>query len=503
MKKSFIIIFCFMSILSVSNAQNVYFNNIYNFYNNQITGISTLKEDTTYVVVSFSIDSLNYSRINFSRFDAEGNLMFKKNYGDGLRDYFPGHSGTLQKVSDGGFIISGAVTDSIGTKAILLKVDQNFDPVFIKEFEDTSTFHYMEFQQGVETSDKGFILGGDIVIASHTQAILLIKTDSLGNQIFRKIFTLSGFDYDRNIIQTPDKGYLLGCYSWNYYSASYSGDPWVLKLDSLGNLKWSNKYGGPNQDGPAIVALANDSNYIITYAYAYFTEPMSTSDLKIEVLKLNKTDGSTIWDKQYDTIRPVNYPNMVKVTENDNIIIVGSTGYWDGVSTYAYVTSWVLKLRPNGDSIYYRMFYKYNDEQTWDNTANDFCINNDYSIVICGDVQHDTTSQCLWLVKMDSMGCLQPGCDPTAGIEEIKPIKEAIRIFPNPATNQTTIAYSQLKEEGTIHIYNLLGQIVYEEKIDKGSSQTKLSIQNYKAGLYKVIVREKGMMIGEVSLVKE
>ncbi|MEI6823069.1 MAG: hypothetical protein WCL51_14145 [Bacteroidota bacterium] len=49
----------------------------------------------------------------------------------------------------------------------------------------------------------------------------------------------------------------------------------------------------------------------------------------------------------------------------------------------------------------------------------------------------------------------------------------------------------------------MLGQIVYEEKIAKGSSQTKLSIQHLKAGLYKVIVREKGIIKGEVSLVKE
>jgi len=49
----------------------------------------------------------------------------------------------------------------------------------------------------------------------------------------------------------------------------------------------------------------------------------------------------------------------------------------------------------------------------------------------------------------------------------------------------------------------MLGQIVYEEKIDKGSSQTILSIQHLKTGLYKVIVKEKGILKGEVSLIKE
>ena len=106
-------------------------------------------------------------------------------------------------------------------------------------------------------------------------------------------------------------------------------------------------------------------------------------------------------------------------------------------------------------------------------------------------------------MKTDSNGN-SPACDYT-GIDEIYYTinKGEVRVFPNPASNQITLAYPQLKEEGTIYIYNMLGQIVYEEKIDKGSSQTKLSIQHLKAGLYKVIIREKGMMIGEVSLVKE
>ena len=467
-----------MSILSVSFAQTGYFNNIYNYYNNHIAGISIVKEDSTYVTVSFFSDSNNYSRINFSRFDSEGNLLFKKDYGNGLRNYFPGHPGSLQKTSDGGFIISGTIGDSIGSTALLLKVNQNFDSIFMKEFVDTSIYYYMEFQQGVETMDKGFILGGDIVIASHTQAILLIKTDSLGNQIFRKIYTLSGFDYARSIIQTYDKGYLLGCYSWNYYSASYSGDPWVLKLDSLGNLKWSNKYGGPNQDGPAVVALANDSNYIVATAYAYSTIPGNSSDLKIEILKLNKTDGSTIWDKQYDTIRTFNYPNMVKVLGNDNILVVGSTFFGDGVNWYT--PSWVLKLKPNGDSIYYRMFYKFNDSHTIDNTANDFCIDDDYSIIICGDVQQDTSYQCLWLVKMDSMGCLQPGCDPT-GIEEIQYIKtEVISLYPNPTNDNLTIE-TNINTEQKLEIVNLIGQTVYTSYIN---NRANINTSAFAKGVY-------------------
>ena len=500
MKKNFIIILYLISILSVTNAQNGYFNNVY-LVNNNTVGRSITKDDSNYVALSISQDTAGYNMLNFCRFDHNSNLIFSKNFGEAHKNYFTGYSGNIHKTYDGNFIICGGIQDTIGYGAVgyLLKVTPNFDTIFLRKFVDT-IYNYLELEQSQETSDKGFILCGGIASGAHNQCIILIKTDSLGNQIFRKTYTLEGVDDARNVIQTPDKGYLLGCYSWNYYSASYSGDPWVLKLDSLGNLEWSRKLGGPNQDGSAIVALANDSNYIVATAYAYSTIPGNSSDLKIEVLKIDNYNN-IIWDKQYDTIRTFNYPNMIKVLENDNILVVGSTFFGDGVNWYT--TSWVLKLKPNGDSIYYKLFYKFNDSYTIDNTANDFCINADNSIVICGDVTEANTYQMIWLVGMDSMGCIQPGCDPT-GIVELKYTKqEMIRVYPNPATNQTTIAYSQLKEEGSIHIYNMLGQMVYEEKIVKGTMQTNLNIQNYKAGLYKVIVREKGMMIGEVSLVKE
>jgi hypothetical protein len=39
----------------------------------------------------------------------------------------------------------------------------------------------------------------------------------------------------------------------------------------------------------------------------------------------------------------------------------------------------------------------------------------------------------------------------------------------------------------------MLGQLIYEEKLPKGSSQTTLDTRTYKKGLYKVVViGEKG-----------
>ena len=394
----------------------------------------------------------------------------------------------MNKVYDDGFIISGAIQDTNSyVSGFLLKINNNFDCILYKEFLDYDTNHYAEFQQCKQTYDKGFILAGtktSNVYNAYDQDILIVKTDSMGNEQWRKVINLGGVEYARNVIQTPDKGYLFGCYTYN--ENYLSGDGVIIKLDSLGNTKWTKTLFGPNQDGVPMLALAKDSNIYVATSYAYHTDFMSFSDLKIQTLKLNKNNGNIIWNRQYDTIRTACYPQMIKVDANDNPIIFGCEFLYNG---YNYIGSWILKLKPNGDSVLFRTFHKYNDQYANTNQMSDFILADNNSIVITGYVQQDTSLQYLWLVKMDSLGCLQPGCNQT-GIKEIYSHKGELSIFPNPATTQTTITYMQLNKESQLQIYNMLGQLVYEEKLGKDSNQTIIITTGFKPGLYKVVAGE-------------
>jgi hypothetical protein len=494
MKRTIILILFFIISSSITKAQGVYFNNVYTLNNNESWGGSNIIyniEDSTYSATASATDSVGKICIIFCKFDYNGNLIMKKYFNDGLNFYYSGHPGNFQKVWDGGFIVCSAKEDTNGyASAFLLKVDKDFNTEFFKEFEDTSFNHFVDLQNCKITKDKNFILAGTIQgTGIHDQDVLFIKTDSLGNQLIRKTYNLGAIDNASSIIETPDKGYLLGGYSWDYYSASYSGDGRIIKLDAAGNFEWGRQFGGQNADGAAIVSLAPDSNYIVATSYAHYTMPMVASDLKIQVVKIDKYDGSTIWDRQYDTIRANNNPSMVKVLSDGNMIVVGNEGYWNGIDYY--YTSYILKLKPNGDSIYFRRFHKYDDQYTEENITWDFCIAEDKNIVSCGRTFKQNEEQRLWLVKMDSLGCLQPGCDPTAGIEEPYYLKPGqLQIFPNPATTQTTISYPNTEKAIMLQIYNMLGQMVYEEKLSNSNSQTTLDTRAYKKGLYKVVVGE-------------
>jgi hypothetical protein len=76
------------------------------------------------------------------------------------------------------------------------------------------------------------------------------------------------------------------------------------------------------------------------------------------------------------------------------------------------------------------------------------------------------------------------------GVEELQAAKGELKIFPNPATTQTTITYPTTEKAIILQLYNMLGQLIYEEKLSKGSSQTIIDTREYKKGLYKVVVGE-------------
>ena len=87
-------------------------------------------------------------------------------------------------------------------------------------------------------------------------------------------------------------------------------------------------------------------------------------------------------------------------------------------------------------------------------------------------------------------------------VAENKAENKEFKVFPNPANSETTITYSQLNQEGELQVYNALGQLVFTEKIAKGTTKSQLNVQSYKNGMYKVVLTEKGKLIGQESIIK-
>jgi len=76
-------------------------------------------------------------------------------------------------------------------------------------------------------------------------------------------------------------------------------------------------------------------------------------------------------------------------------------------------------------------------------------------------------------------------CSGTTGIKEILSNQNSFKIFPNPAIGQITVSLSGKSRNYSLKIYNLLGENVYSQSINKQSIHINL---NLKSGLYFVNV---------------
>ena len=91
-----------------------------------------------------------------------------------------------------------------------------------------------------------------------------------------------------------------------------------------------------------------------------------------------------------------------------------------------------------------------------------------------------------WILKVDSMGCLVPGCD-TLGtsFQEQEKQRNTLRVFPNPAQDQLTIEVNTQNEVDmlSITISDLNGKIWFQRKVDF-ANQLDLSVESIPNGFY-------------------
>ena len=91
--------------------------------------------------------------------------------------------------------------------------------------------------------------------------VLLIKVDSSGNEMWRQTIGSFGNESCRYVEQTKDGGYIMCGVSPD---AGGQNDAWVVKTDSMGNVVWTNSFGGPDNDVAARVVATSDTTWAMT-----------------------------------------------------------------------------------------------------------------------------------------------------------------------------------------------------------------------------------------------
>jgi len=229
-----------------------------------------------------------------------------------------------------------------------------------------------------ETADMGFIVIGSTNSFGTDGALWLIKTDSIGDTMWTRI-------YDDSLVQSGldvkpiSNGYIvLGMTS----SLATMYDIWLLRTNTSGDTLWTRTYGGDMIDEPYTVSVTNDEGYFIVAE----TESHDGRQIYGYLIRTDSL-GDTLWTQTVDGSSKAGI-----VTTDGNFAIAGGK----------FLDAWLAKVDTGGGIIWEQTYGHWNGE-----LANDVYQTSDGGYILTGYTSSfggPPTRWDVYIVKTDSLG---------------------------------------------------------------------------------------------------
>ncbi|MBL0095584.1 MAG: T9SS C-terminal target domain-containing protein [Bacteroidetes bacterium] len=286
---------------------------------------------------------------------------------------------SVHPTSDGGYIVCGTSDSNIsgdktenslgGQDYWIVKMDSAGSIQWQNTIGGDDTDVLRAIQQ---TSDGGFILGGYSKSSNSGDKTencwgvtdyWIVKTDSLGSIQWQNTIGGSLTDVLQSIIQTSDGGYILGGYSESNISGNKtenslgSGDCWIVKTDSLGNIQWQNTIGGNGIDEVASICQTTDGGYILgCVSESNISGDKTENSLGSFDFWIVKTDvaGNIQWQNTIGSSVSDQF-SVVQQTPDDGYILGGSSSSkisGDKTESSLFVDYWIIKTDPMGNILW-------------------------------------------------------------------------------------------------------------------------------------------------------
>jgi len=226
-------------------------------------GYQIISSSDGHLVLSCATNSYgaqSFPDIYLMKLNQEGNTLWAKRYDDPDQE----RSYSLLETSDGGFLVTGTNEDNSSYRGLyLLRVSPEGEKLWDK------TIGLGEWKWGfstIELSGGDFMTCGRYTYGGRGQ-VLVIKTDSQGNEIWEKEFGDENLSEEgRSVKQNNDGTFMITGSSYDINTMQ--DDIILLKIDQAGNQMWIKYFGGPEKDwGMNLIKDANDDN-IITGDYS-------------------------------------------------------------------------------------------------------------------------------------------------------------------------------------------------------------------------------------------
>jgi len=473
------------------------FSETIDFNGNQESAYATIQYDNYIYLMGngLLVDDGYKKGLFFCKTDLLGNVVWRRTFVDDSSTLSCGFNALVDQ-SGIIYITGGRTNESLDeTNAFLCSLDPFTG--------DTLRFHEFNipgFEAGLRIQwmpDSTILIFGTKTVSGYGK-ILLMNVDTLGNIIFNKYYG-TGIVRNSRYFQLDDNG------SISIAFGDEDCDPrgyTFHSVDILGNIESTNN-ADENCLEWGVPSLSDDGYYVAGYEYYIYTLTF--------LAKLNN-DFSYSWKNYFEPDGV--YLLWAQHELMDGSVIVYGSKLYEGASEHAFLR----KIDASGNTIWEREYYTEQDlypNYIWDisETAEGdlICVGTAFAEPL---MENGFLSQNFWLLRLDSLGCIEAGCD-TINIENPPQIVNfpTISIYPNPLINEGTIQINlDLVDINNvtyfeIELRDIAGHILEEFTIDQFHwkiSNNKINIPftrgTYSSGIYFIEIKTTNKIIGNMKV---
>lgn len=221
-----------------------------------------------------------------------------------------------------------------------------------------------------QTEDRGYIIAG----RSETRSMgkfdaFLMKTDSVGNVKWKRNFGGAENDYGTVVIPSYEGGYYLGGATES--KGAGRSDVFLVRADSSGKPVWEKTFGGADDDYALSVFQSKELNLMIVGG----TRSKGTGGIDAYVVRTDNY-GRLLWDNTYGT-RGDDYARAVLQSPDGNYILLVSRALYPGGDSGDVA---LMKIDRAGRMVWEKAYENLNKD-----AAQAFTFTNEGNIAILAD----------------------------------------------------------------------------------------------------------------------
>lgn len=416
-----------------------------------------LSDGTIYVTGSVSNGPYGLNDIPLLKFDACGNLLWTKYYGDSLaNDAF-----YINKTYDDKLLIIGQTgTTTNGSDIVFFELDSS-GAVLMQRFYGDSLDQNARYIE--QTKNKGFIFCGYTSDPFGSNDSYVVRTDSLGVKQWDLVVGGPSVEYADMVHELPDSNFVMSGDTKSYGAGATDFE--LVKIHRNGNIIWDKYYGDHLNNGCQGVYLMSNGNYVSygetevpnSVAFDFFIQMIDTSGNSIS----RHTFGGSGADALFGLTE----------TPQTEFMCTGYSRSFNGFQAYDVVffkvdtagtMKWLKNIYSPGIDIGYKIIPS---------------LFGDY--VITG--LFDDNNGNYFLTRTDTVA--------NTNVSVNEPLStETIRLYPNPASDFLRLEGQQAGS--ILKVFNALGEKVLERRIN--GKEASIDIANFASGVYTIFIQVNG-----------